>query len=521
MDVRTVTEGHQLFRPDGGAGQASGISRSDARAGPGEAGRTGHRGVRAMVQWKHLPVAALISAYVFWFCLLSLKMYNGYGYPPFDLAIFDQGLWLITHFHAPFVTVMGRNLFGDHTSFILLLIAPFYRLVPEPQGILVLQVLLLGGTAIPLYMLAQKLIHSTVIATLLVASYLLSPALQNGNMEQFHPEACQVLIISLAIYAALEWKPVLLGSMVVLALLVKEDTALLVIPLGVWVLCRRNRFWGLGIIGAALVWAGIANEVIITSLLGTNAYYTGRIPFGGWHSFMDTVVREPGRLWSYLGASGRLFYVWQMGFSVGWGFLMAPEVAAIGLLVVAENVLSTDPYMQQIIYHYSMPLVPVLVIGTVTAIAAQKSSMRRNVATGLVVMCALWSCVLWGLTPFSRDSFFPAGSNLSSSTIQAASYLEAGLPSNAVVSAWYPFVSHIDHRTQVYVWPTPFSTQNWGLGTNIGTRLPVAGQVQYLMLPVSLAGTNYRSLFVSMSGDYELVRSEDGIGLYKHVTVTD
>jgi hypothetical protein len=41
------------------------------------------------------------------------------------------------------------------------------------------------------------------------------------------------------------------------------------------------------------------------------------------------------------------------------------------------------------------------------------------------------------------------------------------------------------------------------------------------MLPVSLAGTNYRSLFVSMSGDYELVRSEDGIGLYKHVTVTD
>jgi hypothetical protein len=110
---------------------------------------------------------------------------------------------------------------------------------------------------------------------------------------------------------------------------------------------------------------------------------------------------------------------------------------------------------------------------------------------------------------------------LSSSTIQAASYLEAGLPSNAVVSAWYPFVSHIDHRTQVYVWPTPFSAQNWGLGTNIGTRLPVAGQVQYLMLPVSLAGTNYRSLFVSMSGDYELVRSEDGIGLYKHVTVTD
>ena len=98
---------------------------------------------------------------------------------------------------------------------------------------------------------------------MLAASYLLNPALQNGNMEQFHPEALQVLIITLAICAALEWKPVLLGTMVVLALLVKEDAALLVVPLGLWVLWRRNRVFGLSIVAGAVLWAGIANEVII------------------------------------------------------------------------------------------------------------------------------------------------------------------------------------------------------------------------------------------------------------------
>ena len=36
----------------------------------------------------------------------------------------------MSRFHAPFVTLMGRNLFGDHTSFILVLLVPFYWLVP-------------------------------------------------------------------------------------------------------------------------------------------------------------------------------------------------------------------------------------------------------------------------------------------------------------------------------------------------------------------------------------------------------
>ena len=201
---------------------------------------------------KHWAVIALIAAYVGWFSYLSWKLYYGYGYPPFDLAIFDQGMWLLTHFHIPFVTVMGRNLFGDHTSFILLLFAPFYRLFPEPQGLLMLQTLAIAGAAIPIYVLAQKFTRNTYIATALAATFLLNPALEQGNMQQFHPEALQVLIIAVAIYAAIESRGALLFVMVVLSLMVKEDAALLIIPLGLWVLWRRDRKWGLWIIAGAV-----------------------------------------------------------------------------------------------------------------------------------------------------------------------------------------------------------------------------------------------------------------------------
>src|SRR3984957_14638211 len=162
--------------------------------------------LRAAFQRKHWAFIALVVLYVVWFDYLSMKEYYGYGYPPFDLAIFDQGMWLITHFHVPFVTVMGRNLFGDHTSFVLFLFAPFYRLFPEPQGLLVLQTLLIAAASVPIYILARKYLKSTVIATVLVAAYLLNPLIQQGNLDQFHPECFQVLFISLGIYAAIERK---------------------------------------------------------------------------------------------------------------------------------------------------------------------------------------------------------------------------------------------------------------------------------------------------------------------------
>jgi uncharacterized membrane protein len=490
----------------GHATLGGGVEAGTAATFPGSWARDSRR--------RHLPVALLVVAYVVWFSYLSLKLYNGYGDPPFDLAIFDQGLWLITHFHTPFVTVMGRNLFGDHTSFILLLIAPLYRLFPEPQGILIIQTVALGAAAVPIYLVATKLVKSTTAATLVVAAYLLNPALQQGNLEQFHPEALQVLIISVAIYAAIESRLVLACVMVALALLVKEDAAVLVVPLGLWVAWRRNRKVGLGIVGAGVLWAYVANEFIIPGFLGSNTFYTGRIPFGGLGGLLRTTFERPAQFFSYIWSGGRPFYVWQMSASFGWAFLLAPEVAAIAFLVLLENVMSNDPYMHQILYHYSMPLVPVLAMGTVFALGAVKNVQRRTLVAVFVAASAFCSCALWGLAPFSRNAIEP-GWSPNSALGRAVTYVEQALPANAVVSAWYPYVAHVDHRTQVYVWPTPFSAANWGLGTDTGARLPVASQVQYLMLPYPLDSSENPDVFGSISVEYRVVRSRDGVALYE------
>ncbi len=463
-----------------------------------------------------LPVAALIGAYVLWFGHLSVAVHDGYGTPGYDMGIFDQGVWLLSRFHAPFVTVMGRNLFGDHTSFILLLAVPLYWVWPHAQTLLVLQTCLLAAAAVPVYLLALRRSASVLIATGLAAAYLLNPALQNGNLEQFHPEAFLVLALAVAIYAAVESKPVLLTVGVVASLLVKEDAALFMIPLAGWVYFRRNRSWGLRIGAGALAWMIFAYTVVIESLLGTMSFYANRVPFGGLGGLVTTPLAHPVKFWRYARSQGRLFYLWQMGAAFGFGFLVAPELAAIGILSVAENVLSTFPYMHQLLYHYSMPTVPVLALGTVFAVVSLAPGLRRYLLTGVVVVAAFVSCLYWGLAPFSRPTY-PHMSPASPQT-RAINAVLRDVPPHAIVSAYYPYVAHLDHRTRIYEWPTPFSAQYWGLYTQEGQRLPFAGTVQYLVLPLPAdLSPPDRAVWRSISRNFVAVGQGGGVVVYRRI----
>ena len=448
---------------------------------------------RTTIDWRralpHLPVLALVVAYGVRFSLLSVAVHDGFGTPPYDMALFDQGIWLLSRFHAPFVTVMGRNLFGDHTCFILLLVVPLYWIYPHAQALLVLQSWTLAAAAIPIYLLGRRLLGrdltGTALATAMAAAYLLNPALQNGNLEQFHPECILVLAMATGIYAAVDWHPKLLVVAAVAALMCKQDSALLVVPLGLWVAWRRDRRIGLTIAAGAAAWMAVAFLVIINIILGTVSFNLVRVPFGGAVGFASAVFTKPRKVWDYVVSEGRPFYLWQMGSSVGWAFLLGPSVAAIGLLTFLENELADFVYMHQIQFHYSMPLVPVLIAGTVYAVSRVPAQRLRIAATGFVTSCALVACVFWGLAPFSMNDY--PHQSTSSPAVRDAYAVMAHLPPNAVVSAWYPFVSHIDHRTRIYMWPTPFSAKFWGLYKQEGQRLAFADQIRYVLMPTDPA----------------------------------
>jgi hypothetical protein len=203
-----------------------------------------------------------------------------------------------------------------------------------------------------------------------------------------------------------------------------------------------------------------------------------------------------------------------MGAAFGFGFLVAPELAAIGILSVGENVLSAFPYMHQILYHYSMPVVPVLALGTAFAVVSLSPGLRRYLLTALVVAAAFVSCLFWGLAPFSHQTY--SHMSPTSPTVRAINTVLRDVPPHAVVSVYYPFVAHLDHRTQIYQWPTPFAAQYWGLYTQEQQRLPFADTVQYVVLPppADLA-PNDRATWNSISHQFVTVGQGGGVVVYR------
>ena len=85
------------------------------------------------------------------------------------------------------------------------------------------------------------------------------------------------------------------------------------------------------------------------------------------------------------------------------------------------------------------------------------------------------------------------------------------VPPSAVVSAYYPYVAHLDHRTRIYQWPTPFRATYWGLYTQEGQRLPFAGRCSTWCCQPTLAGWTSRCSTRSPTSSSSWVRAEGSV----------
>jgi uncharacterized membrane protein len=335
-------------------------------------------------------LVALVAGYTSYFTNVTLDVHHGLGTSAYDFGLYDQGVWLMSRFEAPFVTLMGRNLMGDHTSFVLVFLVPFYWLFPSAGVLFFFQALAIGMGAVPVFLLARRLLRSEGIALVMAATYLVHPAVAWTNRENFHPDSFIAPFVGFAIYAAVERRWRMYVVFVVLALLVKEDASLVLVPLGVWVAIKRDRRVGLLTVAGSLAFMLVAMFVVMRSLIGVPTRNAWRIPFGGPSGFLRTVVTDPHLVLTHYWNDNRPFYLWQMTFPFLWVFATAPSVASISIVVLAANMVSTFWYQYQIEYHYALVAVPALAMGTVWALSKIRQPWRW-VALVAVMLSSAWS----------------------------------------------------------------------------------------------------------------------------------
>jgi uncharacterized membrane protein len=429
-----------------------------------------------------MVLAGLVVGYVVVFGTLTWAQQSNYGTFGFDMGIYDQGIWLLSRFRVPFVTVRGLNYFGHHVNPVTLLLVPAYWLGAGPHLLYLVETVWMAAGAVPVWLLARDRLADPWAAVALAGAYLLYPSLEWVNWWHFHPDALIIAPLLGAYWLAVRgrwgWFAVAVG----VALACKEDAALAVLALGGLLVVRGERRAGLATAAAGVVWFVLAVKLVIPAANGGGGpFYQDFFPgFGdSVTAIAYNVVRHPSRVLQLVTGPGRLTYYEQLLVPVALLPLASIPVLLIGGPQTLINVVSGHGYAHEIRYHYSSIVIAAVFLATVEscALLGRRTGTRRLVV-GLVVATSLVCNVAWSPSPIGVH--YRSGVWTLPRADQAAVDRAVSLvPADAGVSATYDLVPHLTHRVHVYEFPNPWVVTNWALR---GEHPPDPGTVDYLVL---------------------------------------
>jgi uncharacterized membrane protein len=457
---------------------------------------------RRLVALTHLSWATLslitlglaVAVFVGVFVAQTWALHRHFGTYGFDLGIYDQGTWLLSRLQAPFVTIRGLDLFGEHASYILVLVAPLYRLWADPRLLLLLQAIALAVPAWIVYRLGARHLGNPVAGLAVAVAYLAYPAMHWALTWQFHPEALAAAFLALAALAADERRTRLMAVWLGLALLCREDVGLVVAGFGGLLMLSGRRTVGRHVLIAGLVWWVLATFLFIpwangrqTNLFELNYGVTGIGPIALLRALPSMAGRALATALSNQGIGYLLLVLVPL--------LGLPLLAPKALLPVAPalflNLAAIPPEQHQIRYQYLATSAPFLALAAVAGLKVVADRRRALLAPVLValVIAAVVMDQRFGPAPWSHDKVVAAASPADQARRQAL----AMIPPDAPVSAQFNLVPHLSHRAEVFEFPNPFKTANWGLNGDVH---PAGDQkeLRYVVVDRSLLDQDQQTL---------------------------
>lgn len=459
-----------------------------------------------------IATCVVAGAWGWYFAVRTSNVHFGMGTSAYDFGLYEQGVWLLSRFESPFVTLMGRNLLGDHSSFVLFLVVPLFWVVESTALLLVVQAFVVAAGAIFVHLASRQVTGSDALGFVFGLTYLLHPAISWTVLENFHPDAFLGLFIAMVWWAIFARSTVWFWVSVALALSVKEDVAVILVGIGVWLAARREWRRAFALVAVSLVTMATMLFVVMRSFTGITFRNSWRIPFGGVGGFLRTVFTAPGDVIDHFRSDGRPTYVFQMLAPLGFVFLRAPLVTASAFTVLFVNVLSTFWYQYQIEYHYSIVAVPSIVIGAAWAIRLLAGRTRRY-AVALVLACSLFAAFVWSPLPFARREV-PAWMPSHPVAAAAREIIEV-IPPDASVTAQHSVTAHLARRQEIYMFPNPFKSTLYGSDVfHEGDRLPAAETVEYVVLHRTLTPED-EAVWAPERGDFVEVVSNEFWTVYR------
>ena len=398
--------------------------------------------------------------------------YHFFLYNGLDLAIFNNSLWNLVQGHNLSNAIHPPSYWADHFSPWLLIIALPYALWPDPQFLLIWQVIVLAATVWPLYLLASKYL-SRRTSCLVAALWLLNPLIHNISLYEFSlvPWSMFFLLWTYYWYDRKHYGRFIIFSL--LAITTREDIA--VILLGFSLLAaidRRPWKWWLTPAVMGIGWSALAQYIISQVSLNGGSKF---IYFYSWLwqpslSEISRHIFNLGNVQIFLGLLFPLLFL----------PLLKPKTLILSLIPLAILRLgSGDDGAPVLRAHYGGLLLWTLFIALIMALAAtnpprllQRLKNYRPLVILSLVAASLYASLTYGiiipLINYNWDS-------------QRASDYQLALeqiPPTARVAATYGFLTPLSSRLQIQLLPYAYA----GIGQFALTDYALDPQTEYLVI---------------------------------------
>lgn len=317
-----------------------------------------------------------------------------------DIGIFTQSYWTTLYDGRFFYNDLEfseagvLSHFGIHVSPVLLLLIPLYAVSPGPEILLIVQSILYGSGAIPLFLAAKRMLGnpSALVVSLV---YFLYPALHGANLFDFFEISFLPLLLGFFLYGICFRRMLLILSCGIACLMIKEDVSVLILCASGVGLIRHYREPG------NLKWA--YTFLILLSILWVIVSFTLIIPGYGspsgettGYSFVHQYSSSLPAIQENLYPRGE--YLFQLFYPLLFIPALVPEMLIIALPPFAEILLSFSYF--DIRYHFSPLVIPILFFATILGLEkirhrlADDSKGRYRALLIILVVNAVVAC-LW------------------------------------------------------------------------------------------------------------------------------
>lgn len=401
--------------------------------------------------------------YTAYFTFFTIVRHNSFFSGKFDLGNMENTLWNTVHgrvfvFSNP-DGVGEISRLSAHSDFFLILIAPFYALFPDASILLIIQALVLGTGGFFVYLIAKKVIKSERLAVLLSIGYYLNFFVQEQNIFDFHSVSLATSFLLGAFYFLLIRRFRIFSLLLILAVSTKENVYLVSALLGGYLFLNGKKAFGSIIFVVSLIAFYLLMAVFIPNARDGNNHfaleylsYLGNSPI----EIILSPILRPIAFFTRIFSVDTFYYLYQNFLPVGFLSFFAPLYAIFLLPDFLINILSDNPNLRSIQYHYGALIVPFVYISGIYGIKRIMNLHKNKTITKNFIFYYLLILILystWQFTPLpgTRNSDIAPFIKIENK-YQIYSSLDQ-IPDNASVSATNGIAAHLVQREKIYVIP--------------------------------------------------------------------